>query len=70
MTDSKNMTTIEFYDVESQSPACVIVRRCDDRIALTISLKSAGDVEALLDRNSAERLVWALEIALKANGRG
>lgn len=65
MSGSRNVATIEFFDEESQDAACVIVRRCGDKVALCVSLRADGDVEAFLGRDVAERLLRALEEALR-----
>ena len=65
MSGARNVATIEFFDDESKDDACVIVRRCRDKVALCVTLRSNGDVEAFLDRRSAERLLHALEEALR-----
>jgi len=67
MSGTRNIATIEFFDEQSQDTACVIVRRCGDRVALCVSLRADGDVEAFLGRNEAERLLRALEEALRNN---
>ena len=57
--------TIQFFDEESRSEACVIVRRCGERIALCVSLRSDGDVETFMDKGNATHLIEALREALK-----
>jgi hypothetical protein len=68
MSSSKSDTTIELFDEESKDQACVIVRRCGDKVCLCISLRTDGDVETVMDRDTAARLVRALETAIRDPG--
>ena len=57
--------TITFKDAESSDEAVAIVRYDESRIALCLSLKSNGDVEVVMRKTDAEKLVEALKKAME-----
>jgi hypothetical protein len=59
-------TTIVFTDQETNDEACAIVRTCNGCIALALSHRTDGDIEAFLLPADAARLVAALQTALRA----
>ncbi len=60
--------TIHFTDADSQDDAVVLVRAGRNAVALAISLRTDGDIEAVLDRATAERLLVALRAAIVRAG--
>ncbi len=56
--------TISFRDSETSEEAVAIVRYNENQVALCISLKSNGDVETVMRKEDAVRLVEALKKAL------
>lgn len=63
MSHSKAVA-IEFFDEEENDKACVIVRRLGDKIGVTISLRSNGDLETFMDEETTARLIRTLENVL------
>ena len=55
--------TITIRDVESSDDAVAIVRYDESRVALSLSLKSDGDVEIVMNKADAGRLIEALKKA-------
>ena len=67
----KEIATISFCDGESGTEAVAIIRLCGDRMALAISIQDDGDLEILIDEDTAQKLVAALSVGIdhiKANG--
>lgn len=55
--------TIMIRDVDSSDEAVAIVRYDQDRVALCLSLKSNGDVEIVMSKADAGKLIEALKKA-------
>jgi hypothetical protein len=55
--------TIRFKDAESSDVAVAIVRYDERRVALCLSLKSNGDIEVVMEKADARKLVEALRKA-------
>jgi len=55
--------TTTIRDVESSDDAVAIVRYDESRVALCLSLKSDGDVEIVMNKADAGRLIEALKKA-------
>jgi hypothetical protein len=60
----REAATITFLDAESSDEAVVIVRFDEKHVALCLSLKSDGDVEAVMRKEDAKRLLDALKRAV------
>ena len=60
----KETATIKFQDLDSSDEAVMIVRHDESRIALCLSLKSDGDVQVVMERTHARKLVEALKEAI------
>ena len=58
--NTKHISTISFCDGDSGSEAIAIIRQCGDMIALTISIRSNGDLSVMIDVSTALELVEAL----------
>jgi hypothetical protein len=56
--------TIIFKDADSSDEAVAIVRYDESRVALCLSRKSNGDVEVVMEKADAGRLVEALKKAM------
>jgi hypothetical protein len=56
-------TTFDFADLDSGDDACVIVTHHDDCVALTVSLKSNGDVQVCIPNDVARRIGQSLSQA-------
>ena len=56
--------TISFRDSESGDDALVIVRYDATRVALSVSSKSDGDIEVLMKKEDARKLIDALSKAI------
>jgi hypothetical protein len=61
----ENIDTINFQDHGEGGDGCLIVRRCDDFVALCISLKENGDIEGVMDKKVALSLIEALQKAVE-----
>ncbi len=60
----KEAATIKFKDAESSDEAVAIVRYDESRVAICLSLKSDGDVEVVMNKADAGKLVEALRNAM------
>jgi hypothetical protein len=58
--------TIEFMDASTSDPGFAIVQSATDAIALTLSLRSNGDIEVHLRVADCRLLVDALQAAIDA----
>ena len=56
--------TIAFRDVETTDDAVVIVKYDTRHVGLALSLKSNGDIQAVMTKADAARLLTALQRAL------
>jgi hypothetical protein len=66
----KEIVTIPFTDADSGNEAVVVVRRCGDRLALAVSVRDNGDIEVVLDANTARRFADAVRIGTESIGDG
>jgi hypothetical protein len=65
------ITKIDFTDWDSQEEAFALIKAAPNVVALTLSLRSNGDVEVFLPALECERVIAALQIALAfARGSG
>ncbi|MFG0292543.1 MAG: hypothetical protein ACF8MJ_05255 [Phycisphaerales bacterium JB050] len=65
MSASKNLSKmIPFHDYGEGDNGVVIVRTFEGKVALCLSLESNGDVEAVLDRDTVEKVIAALSAAI------
>jgi hypothetical protein len=62
----KELATITFQDAGSSDEAVAIVRYEEDRVALCLSLKSNGDVDVVMKKADAAKLVEALNRAINS----
>ena len=62
----KESATIIFRDAESSDEAVAIIRYDTNHVALCLSLKSDGDLEVVMEKEDARRLLVALEQSLKS----
>jgi hypothetical protein len=53
--------TIEYRDDISNDDACIIVRQNPNGVTICLSLKSNGDVETSMSRQTARDLIAAIE---------
>ncbi len=60
----KEAATITFQDVGTSDEAIAIVRYDESRVALSLSLKADGDVEVVMKKADARKLVEALKEAI------
>ena len=60
----KEAATITFKDVESSDEAVAIVRYDESRVALCLSLKFDGDLEVVMTKADAGKLLDALKKAM------
>ena len=51
-------------DGDSGKEAIIVVRQCDDMLAIAVSLRDNGDIEVLLDANAVRRLADAIGTVL------
>jgi hypothetical protein len=59
----KEAATITFKDADSSDEAVAIVRYDGSRVSLCLSLKSHGDLEVVMKKADAEKLIDALKKA-------
>jgi hypothetical protein len=62
----KELSTINFRDVDSSDEAVAIIRYDNARVSLCLSLKADGDVEVVMTRADAANLVESLLRAINA----
>lgn len=60
----KEAATITFQDAESSEEAVAIVRYDENCVALSLSLKSDGDMEVIMNKADVGKLVEALRRAM------
>jgi hypothetical protein len=60
----KEAATITFQDIESSNEAVAIVRYDDTHVALCLSLKSDGDLEVMMEKSDAQKLIQGLQKAV------
>ena len=56
----QDVATIRFTDHDSGDEAVVIVRRCDDKLSIALSVRGNGDIEVLIDSDTAKRVAEAI----------
>lgn len=56
--------TLTFVDLAGSDEATIVIRPAKDGIALAVSLKSNGDIEAVMPRTTAQELARALAKAI------
>ena len=61
----KESATIEFRDAETSDEAVVIVKYDDTEVALTVSLRSKGDIEVYMAKDVARKILAALARAVE-----
>jgi hypothetical protein len=54
-------TTINFIDEATHQEACIIVRMTTEGVAVCMSLRKNGDIEAIMKKEDAKKLVDALK---------
>jgi len=59
------LATITFVDGDSGNSAVAVVRRCGDKIAVALSIERNGDIEVLLDMDSAGKLQQAIRSGIE-----
>jgi len=60
----EEIATITFTECETSSHATAIIRRDDESVALCLTVESNGDLEVVMKRDDAKRLLEALRAAL------
>lgn len=61
----KTFATIKFVDKESSDNAIIIVKGDETNVALTISLESNGDVQAIMSKEDARKVLANLKQAVE-----
>lgn len=64
----KDIATVKFLDKETGEETLAIVRADKDKIALSLSLMSNGDIEVMMGRVEARDLVTALQTGIEVVG--
>ena len=62
----KEIATIPFSEGDSGEQAVAVVRQCGNRLALALSVREDGDVEVLLDVDTAGRLAEAIKLGIES----
>lgn len=60
----EEIATITFTECETSSDATAIIRRDAESVALCLTVESNGDLEVVMKRDDAKRLLDALHAAL------
>ena len=60
----EEVATITFEDLDTKSEAVAIVQRDADAVRLALSVRIDGDVQVVMRRVDAKRLLEALQVAL------
>ncbi len=60
----EEVATITFEDLDTKSEAVAIVQRDADAVLLALSVRIDGDVQVVMCRADAKRLLEALQVAL------
>ena len=61
----KEIATIAFSEGDSGKEAVAIIRQCGNRLAVAVSVRDNGDVEVLLDADTAVRLADAIKLGIE-----
>jgi hypothetical protein len=62
--DTKQITTIQFKDIDSNDEALIIVRASENYITLCVSKREDGDIEVVFQTEEGKKLLEALRQAL------
>lgn len=62
--DMKQISTIQFKDIDSNDEALIIVRASEKYITLCISKRMDGDIEVVFQSEEGDKLLEALRQAL------
>lgn len=57
--------TIQFEDLETQEEALAIVRYDDSRVVVALSHKKDGDMQVVMNKEQARKLLDALKAAVE-----
>ncbi|GAB6188040.1 hypothetical protein [Thermopirellula anaerolimosa] len=60
----REIATIVFTEADSGNDAVAIVRQCGKRLAVALSVQDNGDLEVLLDVETATRLLEAIKVGI------
>jgi hypothetical protein len=60
----EEVATITFEDLDTKSEAIAIVKRDADAVLLALSIRVDGDIQVVMRRVDARRLLEALQTAL------
>ncbi len=60
----EEVATITFEDLDTKSEAVAIVKRDADAVLLALSIRVDGDIQVVMRRVDARRLLEALQTAL------
>jgi len=63
---TKEIATIPFTDADSGNEAIAVVRQCGDRLAIAFSVHENGDLEVLLDVDTAKRFTNAITLGIES----
>ena len=63
---TKQIATISFTDGDSGGEALVAVRQCGEMLALAVSLREDGDIQVLLDAETARHFADAIRLGVES----
>lgn len=62
----REITTLRFFDMKSNSEAVLIIRSSEKEIALCLSLLNAGDIDVRLSPENVRQVIRGLEKAVES----
>jgi hypothetical protein len=60
----EKFTTIKFTDIDTNDEAIAIVRYDENSVVVALSLKSNGDIQVVMKKEDAQKLLGALKKAV------
>ena len=61
----EEIATIQFQEIETSDQGLAVIRRSKDAVAIALSLQGNGDIEAVMTKEDARRLLKALQAAVE-----
>ncbi len=58
------IASIEFHDEESNNEAFVSIRKYHNKVAFSLSVKANGDLDTLMEKETAKAIADALYMAI------
>ena len=60
----REITTVRFFDMKSNSEAVLVIRTSEKEVALCLSLLNSGDIDVRLSPKNVKQVILGLEKAM------